>query len=144
MPTAPEWFTRELAAFDPDLRLRWSPRIQLWQLERKVRRGLAPGTVQSDSWHDDLIRAREGYILVGSIPPRAITRNIFTSLRQNDLWANGGWKTVADALDEYDESQEQNRMKKFSERCREHAGEFYDFLKIRDGRTVFNAGFVNG
>lgn len=144
MPTAPEWFLRELRAFDSDLRLRWSPRIQLWQLEKKVRRGLAPGTIATDSWNDNRIRANDGYILVCSIPPKKLHRSLFQNLRDNDLWANGGWKRVADALDEYEAAVDEYRAKKFGEKCREHARDLYDLMKIRDGRTVFNAGFLNG
>jgi hypothetical protein len=144
MPKAPDWFLKELAAFDPYLRLRWSPRLQLWQLEKKVRRSLAPGTSKTDGWHDDYVRARDGYILVCSLPFSRLNRDLFQILRNNDLWALGGWKKVADALDEYDASVEENRMKKFGETCREQARDFYNWLKIRDGRTVFNSGFLNG
>ena len=31
---------------------------------------------------------------------------------------------------------------KFRESLREESREVYDFIKIRDGRTIFNAGWV--
>ena len=137
---APKWFVRELNAFDPDMRLRWSRRLELWQLERKVRRSLHPGTIKQSEWEDDYVRARDGYLLVASVPPRALHRSIFAKLRAADLWSNGGWKEVADALDAWDEEDEKVKQEKFSEKAKRYASDLYDWVKVRDGRTVFNAG----
>jgi hypothetical protein len=139
---APEWFLRELEAFDPHLRLRWSARRELWQLERKILRGLHPGTIFCDGWHDESIRARDGYILVASIPPDRLTRAVFARLRASDLWSNGGWKRVADQLDAYDEIQEEKSWENFSSNVRDASKDVYEWMKIRDGRTVFNAGWL--
>ena len=141
MPTAPEWFLKELATFDPDLRVRWSPRLELWQLERKVRNALHPGTVRNDGWHDDYQRAQDGYLLVASIPPHGFGPHIFERLRDSDLWSNGGWKRIADQLDELEASEEARRYQTLQDKNEAIAREIYDLWKIRDGRTIFSAGF---
>lgn len=140
---APDWFLRELHAFDPDLRVRWSPRVELFQLERRVRRSLHPGTIHSDGWHDDQIRARDGYVHVASIPPRGFGRHIFERLRAADLWANGGWKRVADELDALEAAHEEERDRKLSQDLSEISREIYDLVKHRDGRSIYSAGWVS-
>ena len=140
---APAWFVRELEAFDPDMRLRWSRRLELWQLERKVRRSLHPGTIKQSDWDDDVIRARDGYLLVASVPPRALHRSIFSKLRHADLWSNGGWEAVSDALDAYEQEEESRKWESFSAKARDYAADMYDWLKIRDGRSVYNVGSLS-
>ena len=137
---APEWFLKEMESFDPDLRLRWSQRLQLWQLERRVKRSLHPGTIRSDSYHDDFIRAQDGYLLVASIPPKGLTRSVFAKLRASDLWANGGWKTMADELDELDRQAEEKIWNDLSDDITYRSKELYDFWAIRQGRRILNAG----
>lgn len=141
MAEAPAWFLRELHAFDPHLRLRWSPRRELWQLERKILRGLHPGTLFEDGWHDEYIRARDGYILVASIPHGQLRRHVFERLRASDLWSNGGWKRVSDQIDAFEEAEEEKRWEVFSRDVRDDSKDVYELLKVRDGRTVFNKGF---
>lgn len=140
---APSWFVRELEAFDPDLRLRWSPRLELWQLERRVRRSLHPGTIATDGWHDDLIRARDGYLLVASVPPNGLGRGIFQKLRNSDLWSNGGWKKIADDLDAAEGAIEAKRDAQWNAEVRQRSAVAYDYIARREGRQVFNAGWVN-
>jgi hypothetical protein len=142
MPNAPRWFLDELRAFDSDLRLRWSFRLQNWQLERKVTRSLHPGTIRNDSWHDDYIRAQEGYILVATIPFNGLSRSVFERLRASDLWSNGGWQRVAEELEELERVQEEKVWNDFQDSVRASSAELYNLWKIRDGRTVFNAGWV--
>jgi len=139
---APNWFLKELKTFDPLLRLRWSPRMELWQIERQVVRGLHPGTIRCDNWHDDYIRARDGYVLVACVPPGRLTPHVFERLKAADLWSNGGWKEVADRLDAFDEAREEKRWELFSRNITDLSKSVYDLLKMRDGRTVFNAGWV--
>ena len=142
MPDAPKWFLRELKDFDPDLRVRWSPRLELFQLERRVLRSVHPGTIRNDGWHDDWIRAQDGYLLVASIPPGKFSRTIFEKLRASDLWSNGGWATMAREMEESEEREEALHWEKFSGNLRDATKDVYDIMKIRDGRTVFNAGWV--
>lgn len=139
---APDWFVRELHAFDPDLRLRWSRRLEMWQLERKVRRSLHPGTILCDDYRDDWIRAKDGFLLVASIPPKSLSRSIFARLKDADLWSNGGWQKIANAMDEADAMEEQRRLGAFQARIKEYSRDVYDLIKVRDGRTVFNSGWI--
>lgn len=138
----PAWFVKELHEFDSDLRLRWSVRLELWQIERKVRRSLHPGTIKNDGYHDDYIRAQDGYLLVASVPPHGLGRRVFEVLKASDLWSNGGWAKVADKLEAFEEQEEKARDKSFSDDIQAMSKELYDWLAVRDGRQIFNTGWV--
>lgn len=140
MPQAPKWFLDELKAFDPDLRLRWSERRDLWQLERRVRRSAHPGTTLGDTEADDYIRARDGFILVASIPPRGLHRYVFSRLRAADLWSRGGWKRVADDLDAMEAAEEEHRWEAISRENQAVARDLYNIIAVREGRAVYNVG----
>ena len=142
MPIAPGWFLRELREFDSELRLRWSQRLELWQLERRVTRSLHPGTIRNDNYHDDYIRAQDGFVLVASIPHGTFGRHIFERLKAADLWSNGGWARVCREIEEFEEAEEEKKWAEFSETLRNESKDIYELMKIRDGRTVFNAGLV--
>lgn len=138
----PAWFEKELSQFDSDLRVRWSPRLELFQIERRVRRSLHPGTIRCGGWHDDEIRARDGYLLVASAPPHGLTRSVLQKLKDADLWSQGGWQTVIRAIEAAEELEEEKRWESFSRDIREQSADVYEFMKLRDGRTVYNAGFL--
>ena len=138
---APAWFLKELRDFDPELRVRWSARMELWQLERRVRNALHPGTIRNDGWHDDYVRAADGYLLVASVPHGGFGRHIFERLRASDLWSQGGWERVADELDAFEAAEEERKWAGIESDNRAIAREVYDLMKIRDGRTVFSTGF---
>ena len=140
MPTAPAWFVKEMQAFDPALRLRWSPRINLWNLERKITHGLPIETSKSDGFHDDYIRARDGYILVALIEPDKFGRHIFSTLRASDLWSNGGWEEMAKFIEELEAREEEAKWRAFDDEIHVATIELYNFLKWREGGLVFNAG----
>jgi len=139
---APEWFIKELHTFDSDMRCRWSPRCQMFQLERKVSRSLHPGTIRNDGWHDDYIRAQEGYILVAQVPPGKFSRTIFEKLRRSDLWSNGGWESIAKQIEGEEDREEEMKWKSFEDDVHDRSKEVYDWMKIRDGRTTFSPGWV--
>lgn len=143
MLLAPGWFLAELEAFDPDLRCRWSNRTGTFHLERKVTRSLPTECYKSDTEHDDYIRAREGYILVGVINPDGFSRSIFDKLRASDLWSNGGWQKMISDIEAYEAEEEEKKDKAFSDDLAAMSGEVYRFLKFREGSRVFNAGFMN-
>jgi len=138
----PDYFVRELAAFDPDLRIRWSTQYERWMVERRVRRALHPGTIKCEDWDDDVIRARDGYLLVGTVSPHGLSRTILEKLKASDLWSNDGWRRVADKMDEYDRTKEEKAWDDFSDDIRSYSAEVYEWLKIRDGRSVFSPGWV--
>ena len=142
MPIPPKWFIKELGEFDPELRIRWSRRLELWQLERRVTRSLHPGTIRNDNYHDDYIRAQDGYVLVASIPHGTFGRHIFDRLRAADLWSNGGWQRVCREIEEFEEAEEEQKWEKFSQTLQDESKDLYELMKIRDGRTVFSPGWV--
>jgi hypothetical protein len=137
---APAWFLKELKAFDPELRLRWSHKMNLWQLERKIAHGKIIDTSKTDYFDDDYTRAREGYILVALIEPDKFSRNIFSVLRASDLWSNGGWETVAAHIEEMEAREEAQKWEAFSDEVKYQAKEFYDFLQFREGSRIINIG----
>ena len=136
----PAWFISELAAFDPELRIRWSQRRQLFQLERKIRNSLPIEPRLNNTEHDDYIRAREGYILVGSIPANSLSRRVFEVLRQSDLYSRGGWERVLREIEAGEALQEQRQWEKFSRDMKDLSADVYEFLKLRNGQTIYNAG----
>jgi hypothetical protein len=137
---APEWFVKELNVFDPDLRLRWSSKMNLWQLERKIARSKIIDTSKKDTYDDDYIRAREGFILVALIEPDKFSRNIFSILRASDLWSNGGWESMAQYIEDMEAQEEEKKWADFSDELKYQARDMYEFLKIREGRTIYNVG----
>jgi hypothetical protein len=139
-PIAPGWFLKELREFDSELRLRWSQRLEMWQLERRVTKSLHPGTIRNDGYHDDYIRAQDGFVLVASIPPGTFGRHIFERLRAADLWANGGWAKVVREIEEFEEAEEELKWSKFGEVLKEESKDLYELMKIRDGRSIYSVG----
>jgi len=140
MPIAPGWFLKELREFDPELRLRWSQRLEIWQLERRVTKSLHPGTIRNDGYHDDYIRAQDGFILVASIPHGTFGRHIFERLRAADLWSAGGWAKVVREIEEFEEAEEEIKWTKFGEALKEESKDLYELMKIRDGRSIYSVG----
>lgn len=141
---APEWFVKEMGVFDPALRLRWSQRMNMWQLERKIANSKPIDTTRLDSWHDDYIRARDGYVLVALIEPDKFSRNIFSILRASDLWSNGGWESMARYIEEQEAAEEQRLWDNFTDDIRNQTKDLYAFLKYREGSRIANIGFPEG
>jgi hypothetical protein len=138
---APGWFLHELELFDPSLRCRWSERTNMFQLERKITHSIPINTSVNDTEHDDYVRAREGYILVGVISPDGFNRSIFEKLKASDLWANGGWEAMADMIEAYEESEEKRNNEAFEREIRETSRELYHLLKMRQGSSIYNVGY---
>lgn len=137
---APSWFIKEMNSFDPALRVRWSPKMNMYQLERKLANSKPIDTTKKDGFDDDYVRARDGYILVALIEPGKFSRSIFQVLRASDLWSMGGWEAMAKFIEDQEALAEEKRWEKFSEEIRYATKELYDFMKIREGRTIFNIG----
>jgi hypothetical protein len=136
----PKWFLTEMKVFDPELRVRWSPKCRMFQLERKISHSM-PIETTKDSFSDDFIRARDGYVLVAMIEPGKFSRNIFAVLRASDLWSNGGWEAVADAVEAFEAREEELKWKEFENNIHYDSIDVYNWLKIRDGRTIYCPGF---
>jgi hypothetical protein len=139
--SAPEWFLKELNLFDPDLRVRWSAKMQLFQLERKIAHSKIVETTKQDIYDDDYLRAKDGYVLVALIQPGKFSRTIFETLRASDLWNNGGWEAVARHIEDLEAREEEKKWEAFTDDVKYHTKELYDFLAIRDGRRILNVGF---
>ncbi len=133
---APKWFVSELKKFDPDLRIRWSQRMEMWHLERQVRRGLHPGTIRCDTYHDDYIRAQDGFILVACVPPRMLCREIFEKLRASDLWSNGGWEKVIRDIEAGEAAVEEKKWADFRDTMKHLSSEVYGFIARRSGSQI--------
>jgi hypothetical protein len=134
---APKWFVTELHEFDPDLRIRWSGHMEMWHLERQVRRGLHPGTIRTDGYHDDYVRARDGFILVACVPPRMLCREIFEKLRTSDLWSNGGWQKIIRDIEEGEQAVEDKKWTDFQDKIKHLSAEVYNFISYRSGSRIF-------
>ncbi len=140
MEGVPAWFLTELKAFDPALRVRWSAKMNMYQLERRITHGLPVNTLKKDGFDDDYIRAREGYILVALIAPGKFSRSIFDTLRASDLWSNGGWEAMAKSIEDLEAMAEEKRWESFNQDIKDQAREFWNFLKLREGSRIFNIG----
>jgi len=132
MPTyiTPPDIARELRAFDPALRLRWSDGQGCWRLERKVSRGTVwpPSMLESPASFEDRKAAREGYILIDLIGPRALNARLVPVLRRADIWSNGGAGAVADAMDQLDISQRETMKRMMSDKFEAAARERFRYM----------------
>lgn len=137
--SVPKWFIDEMKVFDPALRVRWSAKMNMFQLERKIANSKVIDTIKA-SFDDDYIRAREGYILVAIIPPGKFARSIFATLRASDLWSNGGWEHMARYIEEQEAAAEKKIWDDFSQELRDQTKELYAFMKYRDGSRIVNIG----
>lgn len=133
---APPWFINEMKIFDPELRVRWSEKANIFMLERKIANS-KPVDTKKDSFSDEYIRAREGYVLVALIPHDKFSREIFNILRINDLWSNGGWEHMARTIEELEAEEEQKRWQRFSDDIVSHSKEIFEWMQYRDGERIF-------
>jgi hypothetical protein len=138
---APEWFVKEMSAFDPALRVRWSKKMNIWQLERKIANSKVIDTSKRDGFDDDYIRAKDGYILVALIEHGKFSRDIFSVLKASDLWSHGGWECMARYIEEKEAMEEEKRWKDFSDDLKYRTAELYNFFKIREGSRILNIGY---
>jgi hypothetical protein len=136
----PGWFLAELEAFDPLLRCRWSDRLRMWQIERRVTLGKPPECYRKDTEHDDYVRARDRFVLVCSVPKDGLAPVVFERLRASDLWAAGGWEKVVRDLEEAEDAAENKCWNDFGEEMRFCAAEQYESMKVKDGRTIYMRG----
>jgi hypothetical protein len=137
---APNWFVTEMKAFDSALRVRWSQKMNMWQLERKIANSKPIDTTKRDGYDDDYIRAREGYILIALIPNDKFSRQIFETLRASDLWSQGGWESMARYIEDTEAAAEEKFWNDYSDELKAQTAEIYNFLKYREGSRIVNIG----
>lgn len=123
-------FVRKLRAYDPDLRVRWSPSRECWMIERKIRRTRPCAYVDSPD-PDVRHRAVEGYIHVGNVHPQMLDERVLLTLWQNDMWRQGGAKEVNRVLDDFYEAKEARDDKTQREDLKHVAGEMWDYIAWR-------------
>ena len=121
---------RDLKAFDPALRLRWSDAQGGWRLERKVAQGAIwpASVVESPAQFEGRIAANDGYILVEFISPEHLSGQLIPVLARSDIWTNGGAQAVADAMDELDISHRQMMKAMMSDQFAAMARERFRYM----------------
>ena len=126
----PREIERDLRAFDPALRLRWSDGQGCWRLERKVTNSAVwpPSEIESPAQYEGRIAARDGYCLVDLIKPELLNGRLVPILAEADIWRNGGAKEVADAMDRLDVDQRQRMKAMMSEQFAEMARERFRYM----------------
>ena len=111
-PNPPREFVSALRQFDPSLRIRWGIRTHLWIIERRMPERhkqllserpnpwkSARGLDQYDGW-------AAGFVHVLSVHPSLLDHRVFATLRECDIWAQGGIERMNAKLDDI-QAQEQ-------------------------------------
>ena len=123
-------FLKKLRAYDPDLRVVWSPRRESWLIERRVRRArIEYGGESPDP--DVKRRYLDGYIHVGNVAPRMLDERVLLNLWRNDMWRQGGAKQVNAELDDYWETKDRHDDHTQRDGLKVVAGEMWDFIAWR-------------
>lgn len=121
---------------DGRLRIRWSQRQQQWAIERKIgrvvnyiptlghyRTTLSGQVVENDSW----IRAREGLVCVGYIPPRpAPGQWLIKNLEYYRIERWGGADALSRVMDAAEESKAAQQLREQRQRWQDIAGETWE------------------
>lgn len=105
MPSQPcdvdKGFLKELYDYDPKLRVVWDRKDAYWRIERKAARAramkVAPNPLCTP---EDWAAAEDGYVLVMRVPHGCLDSRVFYTLAAGDVQARGGYKRVADEMDE--------------------------------------------
>lgn len=126
----PANLVRELRAFDPALRLRWSDGQARWRLERKVTRGAQwpASTIETAAGYEDRIAARDGYVLVDLIAPELLNGRLVPVLKRADIWSRGGARAVADEMDQLDVDHRQMMKRMMSDKFEVAARERFRYM----------------
>ena len=109
---APEAFVAKLRRFDPQLRVRWGHRTNLWIIERKMpERHIQlvrerPNPFHSPRGLDIYDGWKDGYVHVLSVHRTLLDDRVFETLRECDIWAQGGIERMNAKLDDI-QAQEQ-------------------------------------
>ena len=139
----PAAFVKKLRAYDPDLRVRWSPTKECWLLERRVRR--ARTWYGGESPDPDVKRRYlDGYVHVGSVAPRGLNELVLLHLWHNDMWTQGGATAVNAALDDYWETKERADARTQRDDLKAIAGDIWDHLAWRRRSKIVVGGSSHG
>lgn len=104
--TPPLLFVSRLAAYDPELRVRWAPRLHRWAIERKMperhKQLLAerPNPWKSARGQEVYEGWRQGYVLVMFVDPSLLHWSIVEpALADCDTWKQDGFEAINRKLD---------------------------------------------
>ena len=150
-------FVAELAAFDPDLRVRWSTHRAklgrpLWIIERKIPANapkelallkaldLSRHTIKKmnhartvDLWHG----AREGYAHIMDVHPGLLAwSRVAPELAKADAWRVGGMKALADAQDAELDAEEKTKERAAQAIIEKHLDGVHDHLQWEGKRRI--------
>lgn len=102
---APREFISALRAFDPDLRIRYAVRTQLWFIERKLPErhkqllSERPNPWKSERGWDLYDGWREGFVHILSVDPSLLDHRVFEVLAAADSYRQGGFEAINRQLD---------------------------------------------
>ncbi len=144
--TLPPGYQARLRRFDPELRLRWSPRRHVWLLERRARYERLPVDPRKYGFteHDTVVQQRDGYFALGEYAPRDLPTcdRLIAYLRTQDVRRRGDQdlarlaEAVADELDAADAAREEKRRRDALDDVGARAGEEWETNKWREGVRV--------
>ena len=101
--SVPNHVVQAIRQYDPLVRLRWGRAKRRVRLERKIDRARPADPAYFSQDPDGYDMAREGYTLISSFEPdETAYRLIVQRLWEADIRRRGGWRKVADEMDEAD------------------------------------------
>lgn len=137
---APKEFVSALRSFDPDLRIRWAVRSELWFIERKLpERHVALLAERPNPWKSqrglDLYDGwRFGFVHVLSVHPTLLDHRVFDVLAAADSFRQGGFKELnrqLDAAEELWEKETDKEIANWNESAAKDAAERMPWLQGR-------------
>lgn len=97
----PKSFVRQLQAYDPLLRIRWSDFERRWRIERKLThaRSIDPGLFKENQY-EEFVARQDGYIPVLYAGKEQLDYRVFFTLFVNDIQRMGGAAKVAAMMEQ--------------------------------------------
>ena len=140
--TPPQEMVAKLKRYDPQLRLRWGVRTNMWYIERllpPLHHQLMterPNPWKSDKGKDLYDGWKEGYVHVLTVHPSLLDDRVFEHLAEADTWRVGGMTRFSDRLDRIQadmEAEEDRGIKTWQESA---ARETHDILQWNFGNRM--------
>jgi hypothetical protein len=144
-PKPPYSVVRDLAAYDKDLRLRWSTRRDLWMVEKKLEmrhpsvEKERPNLIGKSAVSQDLFdAARDGYVHILDIHPSLLRSEIILgALRSTDLNFHGSWAAINRRLDEIQAAEDAALDRQLDTFVEAGSREIYDRDQVLGGRKIY-------
>jgi len=151
--TPPRSFVKDLAAYDPALRVRWAKHMGKWLIERKLElrnpawlaeRPLNPfghSPRAKDLWQG----WRQGYVHVLTVPRELLAWSVVAPhLAAVDREQAGSWEALIQRIEEADAKLEAERARNVVNWAEATAGEAADTIMWREGHRVATAHAPSG